>query len=50
MAAIWQKFKEKFIEQDLGLQCQTSVRLKVVVKPEWALFDAKYLFEPNFFL
>ena len=35
-------------KQDLGLQCQTSVRLKVVVKSIWALFETKILYEPNF--
>ena len=36
------------IKQDLGLQCQTSIRLKVVIKSILALFEAKKLFEPNF--
>ena len=39
-----------YLEQDLGLQCQTSVRLKVVAKSIWALFEAKNLFELNIFL
>ena len=32
----------------LDLQCQTSVRLKVVVKSIWALIETKILYEPNF--
>ena len=36
------------LKQDLGLQCQTSVRLKVVVKSIWPLFETKSLYEPNF--
>ena len=39
---------QKQTEQDLGLQCQTSVRLKVVVKSIWVLFETKILYEPNF--
>ena len=38
----------RLIKTRLGLQCQTSVRLKVVVKLIWALFETKILYEPNF--
>ena len=37
------------VSQDLGLQCQTSIRLKVVVKAKWVLFEPKNLSEPTFF-
>ena len=31
-----------------GLQCQTSIRLKVVIRFIWALFEPKNLFEQKF--
>ena len=41
--------KTTITSQDFGLQCQTSIRLKFVVKSIWALFEPKKLFETKIF-